>query len=602
VEAINKAEHLEGPVKARALILGAFMALIFSAINGYLSINMGWNFGYGAVAVMIGYSLFHRLQGGSCRRELSFLLITSGSSMGVYQTLGFILYMLETEPLATYPAWIAPSMEVIQAKDLSLQYWIGPIAFLAIAMTISLVAGLIYYTIMRDELIRNPKMVWPNQSATTKLVDACMTGGGSARLVAVSAVVGFTITLLQHLSTLWGLDLTTIDLSGLLPPGCILVISLSVGFASIGYLISPKTSLSLLASGMISYLIVTPALVRRGLLEPTGDVMALYQEYMMNYAMGPAIGILLLGGILLSVVTLAKNRLTKKETDETPDNGETGYLELYKILLQGILGNKTYLIAIIAIFTLLASLAYTLNPFTPLPPIFAVAFTAYSFFIAGFLEAIFITKMQGETGMGMGTGSILLYDLPIFTAGYRAFTGYFIYPFLRPNPWLSGSTLPYYKYREETRVSWRDIIVAKIIGWVPTFIFSVFFTLILWKYVGFGTSMMPAVGLIQSKVYVTMLATGNVSTVMNPWTFLAGGVIGALLEVFTPISMMGLGMGLLFPPHYIIPFGVGGIVRLATERRYGKEFYEEKGRLIVTGLMASGLIVQVFMTILSNFL
>ncbi|HUV54894.1 MAG TPA: hypothetical protein VMW03_06780, partial [Candidatus Krumholzibacteriaceae bacterium] len=89
---------------------------------------------------------------------------------------------------------------------------------------------------------------------------------------------------------------------------------------------------------------------------------------------------------------------------------------------------------------------------------------------------------------------------------------------------------------------------------------------------------------------------------MNPWTFLAGGVMGALLEVFTPISMMGLGMGLLFPPHYIIPFGVGGIVRLATERRYGKEFYEEKGRLIVTGLMASGLIVQVFMTILSNFL
>ena len=602
MEAVEQVEQLEGPVKARALILGAFMALIFSAINGYLSINMGWNFGYGAVAVMIGYSLFHRVQGGTCRRELSFLLITSVSQMGVYQTLGFILYMLETEPLATYPTWIAPPLEVIQAKDLSLQHWIGPIAFLVIALTISLIAGLIYYTILRDELIRNPKMVWPNESATTKLVDACMTGGGSARLVAVSAVIGFTITLLQHLSTLWGLDLTTIDLSGLLPPGCILVISLSIGFTSIGYLISPNTSLSLLASGMISYLIVTPALVRRGLLEPTGDIMEIYNQYLVNYAIGPAIGILLLGGILLSVVILAKNRLTKKGTDENTDNGETGYLELYRVLIQGILGNKTYLVAIIAIFTLLASLAYTLNPFAPLPPMFAVAFTAYSFFIAGFLEAIFITKMQAETGMGMGISSILLYDLPIFTAGYRAFTGYFVYPYLRPYPWLSGGTLPYYKYRDETRVTWRDIMVAKIIGWIPTFIFSVFFTLILWKYVGFGTPMMPAVGLIQSKVYITMLATGNVSAVMNPWTFLAGGVMGALLEVFTPISMMGLGMGLIFPPHYIIPFGVGGLIRLYTDRRYGKEFYEEKGRLIVTGLMASGLIVQVFMTILSNFL
>jgi uncharacterized oligopeptide transporter (OPT) family protein len=112
--------------------------------------------------------------------------------------------------------------------------------------------------------------------------------------------------------------------------------------------------------------------------------------------------------------------------------------------------------------------------------------------------------------------------------------------------------------------------------------------------------MMPAVGLIRSKVYVTMLATGDISTVLNPWTFLAGGVIGALLEVFTPVSMMGLGMGLLFPPHYIVPFGVGGIVRLATERKYGKDFYGEKGRLIVTGLMASSLLVQVLMTVLTN--
>lgn len=597
MEAAAEAEQLEGPVKARAVVLGAALALVFSAINGYLSINMGWNFGYGAVAVMIGYSLFHRIQGGSCRRELSFLLITSVSHMGVYQTLGFILYMLETEPLAYYPPWIAPPREVIQAKDLSLQHWAAPIAFLLAAMTISLVAGLIYYTVLRDELNRSPRMVWPSQSATTKLVDACMTGGGSARLVAVSAAVGFTVTLLQHLSTLWGLDLTTLDLSGLLPPGCVLVISLSLAFAGIGYLISPKTSLSLLASGMVSYLVVTPALVRRGLLEPTGDAMALYQDYLMNYSMGPAIGILLLGGILLSVVVLAKNRFTKKESQ---DDGDTGYLELYKVLIKGLLGNKRYLATVMAIFALLAFLAYVLNPFAPLPPLFAVAFTVYCFFVAGFMEAIFISKMAAETGMSMGIGSILLYDLPIFTAGYRAFTGYLVYPYLRPNPWLGSGILPYYKYRDETRVTWRDIITAKIVGWVPTFLFSIAFTFVLWKYVGFGTPMMPAVGLIQSKVYVTMLATGDVSTVLNPWTFLAGGVIGALLEVFTPVSMMGLGMGLLFPPHYIVPFGVGGIVRLATERRYGKEFYGEKGRLVVTGLMASSLLVQVIMTVLTN--
>jgi uncharacterized oligopeptide transporter (OPT) family protein len=59
---------------------------------------------------------------------------------------------------------------------------------------------------------------------------------------------------------------------------------------------------------------------------------------------------------------------------------------------------------------------------------------------------------------------------------------------------------------------------------------------------------------------------------------------------------------MLLPPHYIVPFGVGGIVRWYTDRRFGKEFFEEKGRLIVTGLMASSLIVQVIMTILTNLL
>ena len=596
--AVTENRNLTQPIKLRAVFLGAVMSVIFSAINGYLSINLGWSFSYGAVAVILGYSLFHRLQGGSCRREISFLLITSVSQMGVYQTLGLILYMLETEPLATYPAWLVPSGEVIAAKDLSLSHWLAPIGFLTIALTISLMAGFIFYTVLRDELNDNPKMIWPTQSANTKLVDACMEGGGSARLVAISGVVGLSITFLQQLLAMWGIDLTAINLSGFLPPGSVFVINLSIGFAAIGYLITPNTSLSVLGSGLFSYLVVTPLLVRRGMLEASGDVMTLYNDYLMNYSMGPAIGILLLGGILLSMVTLVRSRFTKiKETDVN----EKGYIELYKALIKGIIGNRVYLFLTSVIFLTLAVLSYILNPFAPLNPLFSVVFAVYCFFIAGFMEMVFISRMQGETGIGMGTASMMLYDAPIFAAGYRGFTGYFIYPYLRPNPWLGSGSLPYHKYRNETRVSWRDIVAAKIIGWVPTFIFSIFLTLILWKYVGFGTEMMPAAGLIQSKAYITMLATGNISTVMNPWTFIAGGLLGSLLEVFTPISMMGVGMGLLLPPHYVISFGIGGFVRLYTSRLYGKEFYNEKGRLIVTGLMASGLIVQVIMSILQNF-
>ena len=57
---IAEAKQADEFVRWRAAVLGAVLAVVFSAINGYLSINLGWSFGYGAVAVIIGYSLFHR--------------------------------------------------------------------------------------------------------------------------------------------------------------------------------------------------------------------------------------------------------------------------------------------------------------------------------------------------------------------------------------------------------------------------------------------------------------------------------------------------------------------------------------------------------------
>jgi len=210
--------------------------------------------------------------------------------------------------------------------------------------------------------------------------------------------------------------------------------------------------------------------------------------------------------------------------------------------------------------------------------------------------------MSGETGMSIGVTSMFLYDFPIFGAGYRGYTGYWTYSYFRPSPGITNGVLPYMKYQEQFDVTWRDIIKAKIVGWIPTLLFSIIFTILLWKFVGFGTPMMPSASLIQSQVYLKMLATGNITGTINPWAFIGAGVIGSILEIYTPVSMMGVAMGMFLPPHYIVPFGVGGIIRWYTDRKCGKDFYQKKGRLIVTGLMASSLIVQVIMTILTKII
>jgi hypothetical protein len=509
--------------------------------------------------------------------------------------------MLEADPDLTFPGWMAPPKEAILQGSLSLAHWAGPVAFLALTTLLTVTAGLTMTYVLREELMRNEKMVWPNAAAQASLVDACVEGGGSARLVGLAAFIGFGVTLLQNIPSIWGIDLTTLDLTPLLPRGALFAVSLSLGFAALGYMISYKTSLSLMVAGLITNLLVAPYLVSIGFIEYLPDTMKAYNELLFRFSIGPALGFLLLGGILLSVFILLKNRFSKEPNGE--GNGSLGYLSLFRALIKGLLRDRRALAILGGIVLTLFGLVWILNPFSPLPRAVSMLIAGYILLVGSFIEFVLIAKMSGETGMSMGTAAIFLYDVPLFTAGYRGYTGFYSYPYFRPSPWISG-VVSYAKYEDQFRLSWRDIVKLKFLGWIPCVLFSVGFTLVLWKYVGFGTPLMPAVSLIQSKVYLTMIATGDfVSSTSGifPAAFVIGGVVGALLEVFTPISMMGLGMGMLLPPHYIIPFGVGGLVRLMTDRRWGEEFYREKGRLIVTGLMASSLIVQVLMTVLLNF-
>ena len=591
-------------IKNRAVILGVVLAVLFSAVNGYLSINIGSNFGYGAIAVILAYSLFHRLGGGSSKKELSFVLISSASSIGLYNSLALIIYLLQTDPELSLPWWMAPPREAIAQGSLDPRFWIMPVAFLVFTVIMTRIVGLVFTYVLSEEFIRSDRMVWPYQAANSSLVDACIEGGGSVKLVAISALFGFTVTFLQNIPSLWGIDLTTLNLSPYLPRGALLAVSLSLGFMALGYLMSFKTSASIMMTGLITYLLVSPYLVSIGYVDYSPDVMGMYNELLFKFSIGPALGFLLLGGLILSVVMLLRNYLSKKPDAQEAD-ASLGYPQLYRALIRGLLANRACLLIVVGVAAVLFGMVWFLNPFQPLPRMVSLMMFLYLFFVGGFIEFVLICKMAGETGMSTGITSIFLYDIPLFGLGYRGFPGYWSYPFFRPSPWVANGILPYMKYEDQFHLSWWEIVKAKLVGWLPTTLFSVVFTLVLWRYIGFGTPMMPAASLIQGKVYLTMMATGDfVGTTSGifPAAFVISGVLGALLEVFTPLSIMGLGMGMILPPHYIVTMGFGGLVRWYTDRRFGKEFYNEKGRLIVTGLMASSLIVQVAMTILTNFL
>jgi len=579
----------------RSIVLGFILAILFSFINGYLSINFGMGFGFGAVAIAIAYALFHKFGGGSSRRELSIVLISSSSSMTIYSTLGFILYLVEKDHVPL-PFWMSPSIDSILNKQLDIYSLIPPIIFFSIGTIITCIGGLVFTYFLREVFISDERMVWPQISVYATLVDACLRGGGYARLISLSAIIAGLITFFQYLPLLWGLDFTTINLTPILPYGMVMAISLSLSFIAIGYIINVNVSLSLMFSGLLTYLVISPILASHGFFKPSIDPMASYNSLLMAFSISPSLGILILGSILLSILMFIRG---KKSTGKSSG---FGYTQLYKLFINFLFSNKIFGLIFLATFSLTLFLAWILNPLYPFPPYVSMFFAAYMFLLGSFIECVTITRMSAETGMSMGMMGILLYDMPLFSLGYRNYPGYYVSGFFRPSSWISDGILPFYKYKDKFDISWSDIIKAKLLGWIPTFISSIILILILWLYIGFENPLMPAISFIQMRAYIGMLVGGNIGVIINPITFVCGGVLGALLELFTPISMIGVAMGMLLPPHYIIPMGVGGLIRWYTDKRFGKEFFREKGSLIAAGAMATSLIIQVLMSIVSKFL
>lgn len=583
----------------RAVLLGVILVTLYVCINGYLGINFGWGFGFGTISIILGYALFHKLFGGSSKGEISTLLIISSSMMGVHFILGFLLYLIESDPNASLPFWLAPPREVVLSKSLSWEFWFLPISFIVLTQLASTFLGLIFAFILSGEFVKSKRMVFPYTAVSASLIDSCFNGGGAARLVAVSAIIGLIVTFLQYLALIFGVDLTTIDLTFFLPRGFVFAVALSLGFVAIGYIMSSKVSLSVFISGLITYLVLSPILVHLGVVEYSRDAMKFYNDLLFNFTISPALGMVILGGFGLSAIFLLKSKLGGKKSN---DDETLGYAYLFKALWRGLLSNKLLLLITLSIGIVFHVVAYVFNPLSPLPPIFSLLFTAYVFFIGSFIELVILTKMSGETGMSMGTTSIFLYDLPIFSTGYRGYAAYWALPMLRPSPWVTSGFACYVKYKDQFEIDIKDIVKSKVAGWLPSIFVSMVFTIILWKYVGFGTPMMPAIGLLQSKMYYKMLATGNIAGTVNPILFISGGVLGALLELFTPASMIGVAMGMFLPPHYTIPFGLGGLIRLYTDRKFGSKYYDERGRLIAAGVMTSSIIVQVVMAIVKSIL
>lgn len=584
----------------RSVIIGLFFAILGTCVNTYLGINFGMGIGLSVIAILISYFLFSKAEEQVSLKEISIVYLISTSSLQAYWVLGTAIFMTEYFKDVSFPGWLLPPNEVVYAKSLDLHYWILPIFTLFCLELISTGLGLIISLVLGEDLASEERMVFPNIAMSASLIKACTRGGETVRLVTITMILGSCITLfLRLISLITGKETTLINLSPYLPYGSVLLISLNLGFIALGYILSAEVSLSLLASGLFLYLLLLPFLCLKGIVMYSQDINQLYNSLLFNFSISPALGMLLLGGISLSILNMVKEKILRKEEEKAT---RKGLIELYKVLWERILVNKYLRYLVFALLALTLILAYILNPLDPFPRYVSPLFVLYAALLASFLEFIILTRMAGETGMTMGVLGIMLYDVPILVSGYRGYIAYMALSYFKPSPWTGPSVVGLIKYSDLLGIDYRDIIKGKLLGWVPTFLLSALLTLLLWKNLGFATSEMPSLGLIQAALYIRMLATGSLTGggLLDVRLFMMGGLLGALLEVVTPISLTGLAMGLLLPPQYMIPIGIGGFLRLYTDRVYGRGYFRERGLLIATGFMASSMVVEILVLLLTS--
>ncbi|KPV64744.1 MAG: OPT oligopeptide transporter protein [Candidatus Bathyarchaeota archaeon BA1] len=584
----------------RAVLLGCVLAAVFTLVNSYLSLNFGMGVGFGVVTIFLSYVLFHKLLGNSSKREIALTWIMSGTGLSVAWTIGFLIFVQENVVHSNLPVWLAPSIEAIQDKTLSFSAWMTPILVIFFLGATSGLLGLIVSYCTCQLFIQNRRMVFPHFTASAVVIDSCFKREGHIRFLAYSLIAGFAITFVQYLLKVINVETTLIDLSSHLPRGFLFGIALNVAFIAIGYFISAPVALSILVSSLAVYLIAAPILINQGFVTYSPNSMQQYMNLLYQYTISPGLGVMILGGIVLSVTKMLSARL-KPRAPESPNaleakGSKLGYGELFQFFIRSLTTNRRLFLCFMVVAASTLTFAYHFNFLYPFPPVISVAFTLFFLLAAGFVNFVIITKMAGEAGMTTDVQSILLFMAPLFATGYRGYTGYLIQPG-SPSPWVGNSVVGYAKISNGLDLDLKGVVKAVLISWLPSFIASVTFVLVMWKVAGFLTPTMPCIAFVQALPIFRMFAEGTIAGVIDPTTFLAGGALGAVLEAFTPASIMGMALGMLLPPFYGVPFGIGGILRLYSDHKYGAVFFKEKGVLIASGLIAGGILTQVLMSI-----
>ena len=561
----------------RAVLIGIVVGVVFGAANAYLGLKVGLTVSASIPAAVMGVAVFRALKGGS---------ILEGNMV---QTVGSAGESLAAGVIFTLPALFIFGLDVSQLLVFTLASLGG-------------LLGVLFMIPLRRFLIRDEhgRLPYPEGTACAEVLAAGDTGGSKARLLFTGLGVGAIYQYLvnNNALSLWR-DEPAFEIPGY--PKAEVGVAATPELLGVGYVIGPRISAILLAGGVISWLVLIPAIATFG----ATATQPLYPETeLLIREMSPSqiwnryiryigAGAVAFGGIM----TLVRALPTIWESFKVGLGGiAEGVGERIEKRTDADLPMKFVIGGALAIALILTLLPPALAPVGPLGALLMVVFSFFFVTVSSRIVGLIGTSSNPVSGMTIAT---LLMTALLFVALGRTETAVgdprlpilLVGAVIAMSAAIAGDTSQDLKTgflvgATPRRQQWGEMIgvltSATVMGAV---------LLMLHGGLGIGSEELPA-----PQATLMALVIDGVVQADLPWALVVVGIFIAAVFEMLGLPSLALAVGLYLPLSLTTPIIAGGAVRLLVEKRHvGRALREkrENGVLFASGLIAGAALIGV---------
>ncbi|MBU0474066.1 MAG: oligopeptide transporter, OPT family [Bacteroidetes bacterium] len=577
-----------------SVIWGLLMAILFSGAAAYLGLKIGQVFEAAIPIAIIAVGLSTAFKRKGALGE-NIIIQSIGSTSGA----------VVAGAIFTIPALYILDLEV-QFLQVFMASLLG--GFL----------GILFLIPFRKYFVAemHGKFPFPEATATTEVLVAGEKGGGQAKVLIMSGLIGGIYDFVIATFGWWSETFSTrvLPIGEMLADKFKLVFKINVGAAvmGLGYIVGIKFASIIAAGSFVAWYVVIPVFAYLGdaITQPIGANITMLikdmspEQIFSNYvrhigiggiAMAGLIGIIKSSGIIKSAFVLGAKEIFQKKGS----NGAT--LRTQRDIPMGIIAGGISLVAVVIfVFFMFGVVHNILYAFVGLLIVLIISFL----FTTVAANAIAIVGTNPVSGMTLMT--LILSSLVLVAVGLTgeagmvsaliiggvvctalSVAGAFITD-LKIGYWLGASP-----YKQE---KWKFVgtaVSAATVAWVILILNETY------GFTGDGALVAPQANAMAAVIKPLM------SNQPAPWMMYVAGMFMALILNMIGVSALAFALGMYIPLHLNTPILVGGIIAWFVSTRSKDDALnkarKERGTLIASGFIAGGALLGVISAVLRRF-